>query len=166
MVAILILTVFVRILTNRDTSEVTIHTSNTEFSRWELPEGAKARLGKGKINDIKFSPNGRILASGGDNRSINLWDVTTGKQLTENPNVETPNVLKYTPDGKKLISGTYSGKIQLFDAHSCRLYSTHIGHTSWVNALAFTDDGKTLISASMDGTMLLWDWEKISHVRN
>ena len=144
--------------------------SDKKIRLWEVETGTNISTlitdYENTIRALAFSPNGRILVSGNDNRSITMWDIATGKQLTENPNVETPNVLKYTPDGKKLISGTYSGKIQLFDAHSCRLYSTHIGHTSWVNALAFTDDGKTLISASMDGTMLLWDWEKISHVRN
>jgi len=117
-----------------------------------------------KIRALAFSPDGKMLASGGFSRSILFWDVTTGKLKTECQNVEYPTILKYSPDGNTLISGTYNGKIQLLDAHSRQLLSTHLGHSSWVNDLLFIDDGKTLVSASNDGTMLLWDWEHIAQV--
>ena len=52
-----------------------------DYTQWNLPEGAKARLGKGAINDIQFSPDGTRLAVGS---SIGIWiyDVQTGKNST------------------------------------------------------------------------------------
>jgi WD40 repeat protein len=121
---------------------------------------------KQTIRALAFSPNGKILASGENYQTIYLWDVTTGQQLTNSQTETTVNTLQFSPDGKTLIGGSWNGKIQLLDAHTLRLLSTHIGHTDWVNALMFSEDGKTLFSASRDGTILLWDWEKIAQVDN
>ncbi|RKU14122.1 hypothetical protein C6501_08870 [Candidatus Poribacteria bacterium] len=95
-----------------------------------------------------------------------LWDVVTGQQLAESQTVETAKTLKFSPDGSIIVSGVYNGKIQLLEAGTLRLLSTHTGHTNWVNALVFIEDGKTLASASYDGTILLWDWEKIKQENN
>ncbi len=88
------------------------------------------------------------------------------EQLIGSQTVETAKILQFSPDGKTLVSGTYNGKIQLLDAYTLRLLSTHIGHTSWVNALVFIEDRKTLASSSRDGTILLWDWQKIKEENN
>lgn len=42
----------------------------------QLPEGAKARFGLGRVFDIAYSPDGSILASGSDDKTILLWDVS------------------------------------------------------------------------------------------
>ncbi len=132
---------------------------------WEVETGSNlftlTTEHKHTIRALAFSPDGKTLVSGGNYKTFNLWDVATGQQLTENQNVETANILRFSPDGKTLVSGTYNGKIQLLDARTLRLLSTHNGHTSWINALVFGADGKTLVSASRDGTILLWDWEKL-----
>ena len=49
-------------------------------AQWHLPEGAKARLGKGSINDAEFSPDGTRLAIASD---IGIWiyDAHTGTEL-------------------------------------------------------------------------------------
>ncbi len=47
-----------------------------DYTRWGLPEGAKARLGKGGIGDVVYSPDGRTLASGSDDGTILLWDMS------------------------------------------------------------------------------------------
>ena len=54
--------------------------SEQDYMQWHLPEGVNARLGKGKVNDIKFSPDGTLLSVG---TSIGVWlyDATTGKEI-------------------------------------------------------------------------------------
>ena len=136
---------------------------------WDVESGSSRFTLTGHkqtIRALAFSPDGKILASGENYRTIYLWDVTIGQQITNSQTAETAKILRFSPDGKIVVSGTHSGKIQLLDAHTLRLLSTHIGHTSWVNALVFIEDGKTLASASRDGTILLWDWEKIAQVNN
>ena len=113
-------------------------------------------------NAIAFSPNGKILACGTFSKII-LWDTTTGQEINRNNTTDQVNSLQFSPDGRLLVSGTHeSGNIELFDAQSLQLMSTHQGHTDDVESLLFSSDGKTLVSASEDGTMLLWDWEKIT----
>ena len=48
-----------------------------DYSKWELPNAAKMRLGKGGINDMQFSPDGTQFAVGND-MGIWLYDVKTG----------------------------------------------------------------------------------------
>ena len=50
-----------------------------DYMRWELPEGATTRLGKGSIREIQYAPDGRTLASGAREKTIRLWDPVTGE---------------------------------------------------------------------------------------
>ncbi len=139
-------------------SDRVIHLWDVELgsSRLMITTGHEQR-----IRALAFSPDGKMLVSGENYKTFYLWDVATGQQLAESQTVETVKTLKFSPDGSIIVSGTYNGKIQLLDAHTLRLLSTHIGHTSRVSALIFLEDKKTLASASEDGTILLWDWEKL-----
>ena len=51
-----------------------------DYTKWELPKAAKARLGKGKVNDIKFTPDGKHLAV---ETAIGVWlyDTNTGEEI-------------------------------------------------------------------------------------
>ena len=56
---------------------VSLHTVAQDTSKWGLPEGAKARLGKGKIYEVKYSPDGTRLAVGCSS-GVWLYDSVTG----------------------------------------------------------------------------------------
>ncbi|MYB95001.1 hypothetical protein F4054_04285 [Candidatus Poribacteria bacterium] len=73
-----------------------------------LPEGAIARLGKGGINIMRFSPDGTRLAVGTD-IGVWLYDVPDGKEtalFTEHPG--QVNALAFSTDGKVLASGGFN----------------------------------------------------------
>ena len=60
-----------------------IFTSNTfaqDSPQWHLPEGVKARLGKGSISEIQYSPDGRRLAVASAS-GIWIYDAQTGEEL-------------------------------------------------------------------------------------
>ena len=133
--------------------------------QWSLPEDAKARLGKGNINEIQYSPDGRLLVVA-SRIGIWLYDVTTHQEvalLTE-PTKPTSGVgsLAFSPDGHTFASGRADGTIILNGPivqldKSIGVQKTLTGHTDYVWNLVFSPDGKTLASDSRDGTTRLWD---------
>ena len=83
--------------------------------QWPLPEGAKARLGKGDIREIKYSPDGATLAVAS---SIGIWlyDAESGEEvslLTEHTN--KVNSVSFSPDGNTLASGSEDGTVLLWE---------------------------------------------------
>ena len=130
------------------------------YTQWRLPEGAKARLGKGSITgDIVYSPDGTRLAVAS---SIGIWlyDAQTYQEVALLTG-HTADVMSvaFSPDGKTLASGADwpDNTVRLWDAVTGQHKRTLTGHTHFVNSVAFSPDGKTLASGSRDGTVLLWE---------
>ena len=126
------------------------------YAQWHLPEGAKARLGKGKINDVQLSPDGSQLAVA---TSIGIWlhDAHSGEELDLlNPMKEVLSI-SFSPEGAMLAGGSPNGTIHLWDATTGKKIKTLTGHTNAVISLTFSPDGTTLVSGSWDKTIRLWD---------
>ena len=120
------------------------------YAKWELPKEAKARLGKGGINVIQFSPDGAQLAVG-SNIGIWLYDVETGKELSLFAGM--CQALAFSPDGRYLASfgGQYTRtEIQVWDITTGHKVSLTDGLPS-ASALRFSADSKTLVSLSSWG---------------
>lgn len=133
---------------------------------WDAHTGTKLFTLKEHLNRVSalaFSPDGKILASGSANGEIILWNAANGTKTSGNiikPRAIVSQLL-FSLDGKILVSGNRRGIIQLWDVHTCRLLSTHTGHTALIPVLLFSPDGKTLASGATDATILLWNWEKL-----
>ena len=117
--------------------------------QWNLPKGAKARLGKGRIHELQYSPDGTILAVAS---SIGIWlyDVKTHKEislLTEHQSQVSS--VAFSPDGCTVVSGSMDGTILLWDRRtsSCKkvIEPTDKTLSSFTApGLAFSPDGKTI----------------------
>ena len=111
---------------------------------------------KTPVLSVAFSPDGRTLASGGNNVAIMLWDVATGENTATFFNYGSVHSLAFSPDGKTLAAGSAGQSFRLWDVASGTATELK-GHTDSVRSVAYSRDGKTLASGSLDKTIKLWD---------
>lgn len=119
---------------------------------------------KNRVRSVVFSPDGKLLASAGDDAQIFLWDVESLDmpltRLADHKNwVYT---LAFSPDGKLLASGSADWSVRLWDITNLNTPPIVLKeHSSEVWAVAFSPDGKTLASAGTDNTIRLWNVENL-----
>ncbi|HAS44716.1 MAG TPA: hypothetical protein DCS93_29830 [Microscillaceae bacterium] len=113
-----------------------------------------------KINHIIFSPDGKHLASASEDKSLKVWDLTTGKEFrTMRGHKRGVRKLAFSPDGKILASGgdRYDGSIIFWDwVTGKKLHTFKKAHGSHITVLKFSKDGKRLYSGSYR-EMKVWD---------
>ena len=111
-----------------------------------------------EVYSVGFSPDGKQLASGSFDKTIKIWDVTTGKVLNTLKGHEGEvRSVGFSPDGKKLASGSNDKTIKIWDVTTGKVLNTLNGHESEVISVGFSPDGKKLASGSADKTIKIWD---------
>ncbi|MDE0327208.1 MAG: leucine-rich repeat domain-containing protein [Candidatus Poribacteria bacterium] len=105
----------------------------------------------GTVDSMMFSPDGRMLASGGW-ELVKLWDVETQQNIAT---FEGSSVA-FSPNGRTLAIGDF-GWIKLWDVRTKHNFATLGPIVDGVYSLAFSPNGKMLASGSHDGMIALWD---------
>ncbi|MGA7729848.1 MAG: hypothetical protein WCD37_01105 [Chloroflexia bacterium] len=113
---------------------------------------------------VAFSPDGRTVASAGDDGAIWLWDTQTHRLLRSLVGHDGQPVtgLAFSPDSGMLASGSWDNKVRVWVVSSPLQLLELDGHTDDVTAVAFAPGGKILVSTGREGTIRLWD--PVAHI--
>ena len=111
-----------------------------------------------------FSPDGMTVATCGADRTIQLWDPTTGatrKTLRPTPGQGSgdENCVRFSPDGRRLASGCEDGTVRLWNLADDTWQALKPAHKGEVSAVSFSRDGRWLVTAGADGIARVWDLE-------
>jgi WD40 repeat protein len=120
---------------------------------WAAPTGHPRR-----VEALAIAPDGRRLATWGNEGAVVLWEVGRGveRELPGDPG-RSVLCLAFAPDGATLAVGHRDATVRLWHAATGEERAVLRGHSEQVQCLAFSPDGRTLATGSADRSVRLWD---------
>eukprot|EP00117_Sycon_ciliatum_P002834 scpid53937/ scgid7888/ Katanin p80 WD40-containing subunit B1; p80 katanin len=111
------------------------------------------------VNCLALGKNsGRILATGGEDRKVNVWAVGKPNCLMSLSSHTSPvDCVAFDVNEERLVSGSRSGTLKLYDLVQGKLVRTLPGHRSAISCLDFHPFGDFLASGSVDQLVKMWD---------
>ncbi|XP_029172388.1 transducin beta-like protein 3 [Nylanderia fulva] len=158
-------------LADNDTSIFTHHKSGL-FKLWDWKVNKLIKLWKsihnGPVTRITFSNNNTLMASGGSDSAVRLWNLQHHTCTHNLKGVQgVISVLKFHPDSTKqlLFAAGDDTKIHGWDINTGQKKVTLSGHFSKVTSLNFHENGNYVISSGRDKVLILWDISSATSVR-
>ena len=109
------------------------------------------------INDVKFSPNGRVIASASFDKSIKLWESSTGTYIASlRGHVQAVYSIAWSADSRLLASGSADSTLKVWSMKTKKLCQDLPGHSDEVYAVDWSPDGLRVASGGKDKVLRLW----------
>ncbi len=113
-----------------------------------------------RIPAVAWSPNGKYIASGSLDKTVQVWAANPGQHFQ--PSIyrgHTAGVLTvaWSPDSHRVASGSQDKTLQVWDALNGEHVVTYTGHSDVVNTVAWSPDGTYLATGSADSSVRVWE---------
>jgi WD40 repeat protein len=123
-------------------------------------ESIEQFMGMSFINNVQFSPNGKLIAIAYNTGNFQILELSTGQTISQAKHGEKMiSTIRVSPDGSKIATASHDNTVKLWKTQDGKLIHTFAGHINEVNAVEFSPDGKLIASASKDNTIKIWNTE-------
>src|SRR5262249_38449528 len=130
-------------------------TCHTHAKVWSVPSGElKVTLASSGVESVAFSADGKTLALGCHDRTVKVWDYSTGATRTVGVHLGAVNPVAFVPQSDLLASGSDDGTVKIWRAGVPQDEITFT-HESTIRSLAFTPDSQSLVVGSDTTTPVL-----------
>ncbi|MFT7819085.1 autophagy-related protein 16-1 isoform X1 [Arapaima gigas] len=114
----------------------------------------------GEVNAVQFSPGSRLLATGGMDRRVKLWEVVSGRCVLKGALMGSNagiTSIEFDSAGSYLLAASNDFASRIWTVDDYRLRHTLTGHSGKVLSARFLLDNARIVSGSYDRTLKLWD---------
>jgi WD40 repeat protein len=109
------------------------------------------------VSAVAFSPDGKLILTGGSNGVARLWDAVNGEKLRDF--IGHTDVINFgaafSPDGEHIVTGSWDGTVRVWNTQTGEEIDQFTGDTNPVNGVVYSSDGRYILTAGEDGVKLL-----------
>ncbi|EDQ86626.1 uncharacterized protein MONBRDRAFT_10691 [Monosiga brevicollis MX1] len=110
------------------------------------------------VMSVGYSPDGRYVVSGLWDKTLRVWDASTGVCLhTLYGHDDIVMSVGYSPDGRYVVSGSCDKTLRVWDVSTGACLHTLHGHVGPVMSVGYSPDGRYVVSGSEDTTVRVWE---------
>ena len=113
--------------------------------------------GSGKVYSVAYSPNGNLLAAGGEDKLIRIWDANTGGlRLSLGGHSAPVRSVAFSPDGKSLASASLDGTVRILNVGSGNFERSLDAPAA--RGMAFQPGAEPVLAVSGQDKVRLWNF--------
>lgn len=126
---------------------------------WQLMTGKRVGLYhyRAPVNIVAWSPNGRYLASGGYDQTIQVWDISRQSLVvTYHNHIQPICAISWSPDSQRIASSSFASQVNVWDVLTGQEIISYQAHAGMTLAVSWSPDGNSILSGGSDRRVCIW----------